>query len=365
MFASSRTYLRVVAVLCVVLFSLFVPTILPFANSSNSDPSVDRPTSNTSSLSSTDPAMWLANPSSFQQAFDICLQDDSSRDTLQIDSRTGAYTYTRCSDSRMLNGTGTVTTHGCTVTLQDFGGIVRVLARVDNCVHRGTASIKVTATVDILNVTITDRDLTDDSCDCTMPPPPPPTVPSENLSAGPLRFLSCGENISVLVPLLIKSHGPTNIRTDFALYLVNIMGELDPLAQGGITVVAEHDNCSGSGTQCTGTCADRDIELDWTDSICVTLGLAFGVEAREDCRKKDARYGVKQPASCGVSCGLFFCGSSCGCTVITQVVLGPYTRNQLSRGVSLLFSIDASNSVREFNETDNTSTFLLSQSGCP
>lgn len=171
--------------------------------------------------------------------------------------------------------------------------------------------------------------------------------------------------MSVLVPLLIGSRGA--LQTSFVLRLVNANGELETLAEGTMTVTPnpqQADNCTGSDKQCTGTCSDRMIELDWTDAICVSIGVSRGAEARENCRKQDARYGVPQPAQCGVPCGFITCGSTCSCNIISHILLGPYTRNQLSRGTALFFEIDPENQVTEFDESDNSTTFLLSRVNC-
>ncbi|MBA3441432.1 MAG: SBBP repeat-containing protein [Pyrinomonadaceae bacterium] len=52
--------------------------------------------------------------------FDVCLQDDHSGDTLQFNSRSGDYLFTRCgADSLILSGRGTITRRGTAILLRD------------------------------------------------------------------------------------------------------------------------------------------------------------------------------------------------------------------------------------------------------
>jgi len=52
-------------------------------------------------------------------AFDVCLTDGQTHDTLQFSSSTGAYTFTRCKDGFTLSGTGTVRKSGSVIVLND------------------------------------------------------------------------------------------------------------------------------------------------------------------------------------------------------------------------------------------------------
>ncbi len=95
--------------------------------------------------------------------FDICLQDDSSGDFLQINSTTGDYQFTKCGPGGFtISRTGTVRIRGSVVTLQQNGPDVRVLATITG--RRGVASIRVFSRG--TTFTITDRDTTNNTCAC-------------------------------------------------------------------------------------------------------------------------------------------------------------------------------------------------------
>jgi hypothetical protein len=62
--------------------------------------------------------------------WDVAIQDDSSGDTLYINSFTGQYLFKRCRDNTSLSGTGSLTRSGCKGKLKDDG---RVEAEFDIC----------------------------------------------------------------------------------------------------------------------------------------------------------------------------------------------------------------------------------------
>lgn len=93
----------------------------------------------------------------------LCIVDDSNGNQLEVDPTTGVYTFTDCA-SFTLTGTGVVTTKGCTVVLQHVAPDRRVLAKIDLCGSRATASAK-TYSPNALR-TITDRNTADDVCGC-------------------------------------------------------------------------------------------------------------------------------------------------------------------------------------------------------
>jgi hypothetical protein len=357
---SVKTHLRIVAVVCVVL-GLFVPTILPFANSSNnSNPIVlanipsDKKTGEVNMFATIDPTKRLASLSSTQEAFNICLQDETTRDTLQINSTTGAYKYTRCSDRRMLEGIGTLTAQGCTITLQDFGGIRRVLAKVDTCVRSATASIRISATVDILNATITDQNIANNTCDCIAPPPPPTPPPpaNVNLSVGPpslVAFGSCptaDELFFVSVPLkmqTLRSNSVVNARFHLLLNDQIIkQGELQAEGSGS------SDCTIGSGI--CGTCPP----------VCNPVVLVTTMEGEPFIvggPLLDRRCVTPEclgEAGCSPDGGTF-----CACGIVLSINLGAIPRRFLIPGRRLTFVIDPANEVPEFNESDNTATLIV------
>lgn len=99
----------------------------------------------------------------FRSPFDICLQDDSSGDTLQLDSTTGAYFFNHCG-GLTLRETGSVTVKGSIITLQEDRVGLRVLARIDQSVKKGTASIHFLSSG--TTFTITDRNTANNTCVC-------------------------------------------------------------------------------------------------------------------------------------------------------------------------------------------------------
>lgn len=92
-----------------------------------------------------------------------CLQDDSSRSILQINTTTGAFQFTSCTGVTF-GGSGTVRTKGCVVTLEGNLPTGRVVARVDTCVGKGSAGVQVFSSGG--SFTITDRDTTNNTCTC-------------------------------------------------------------------------------------------------------------------------------------------------------------------------------------------------------
>ena len=95
--------------------------------------------------------------------FNLCLQDDSSRSILQINSITGDYLFTNC-QGVTVGGRGSITVKGSIATLQDYGSDRRILARVDSSVMKGTATIQLFSPA--ITFTITDRNTADNTCSC-------------------------------------------------------------------------------------------------------------------------------------------------------------------------------------------------------
>lgn len=97
------------------------------------------------------------------QSFNVCLQDDSNRSFLQFSSITGDYLFTSC-QGVTVGGRGTLTVRGSIVTLQDFTGDRKILAKFDGSVRKGTATIELLSTG--RTFTITDRNTADNTCAC-------------------------------------------------------------------------------------------------------------------------------------------------------------------------------------------------------
>ena len=102
-----------------------------------------------------------------QSCFDLCLQDDGGSASLQINSQSGDYRF--CCGGQTYVGKGTVTIKGAMVTLQDYSGNRRVLAKVDKAVNRAVASLQVQGGS---LCTISDRNLTNNTCSCASPAAP-------------------------------------------------------------------------------------------------------------------------------------------------------------------------------------------------
>jgi hypothetical protein len=116
----------------------------------------------------TDPA---GNTSEFSQCvqvqgplFDLCLQDESNRNILLVNSTTGEYQFTNCRGAT-LSGIGSLIKKGCLVTLQVNGPDRRILARIDTCLKSGIASIQVLSQG--TTSTILDRNTSNNTCACT------------------------------------------------------------------------------------------------------------------------------------------------------------------------------------------------------
>ncbi|MFY9558490.1 MAG: hypothetical protein WAV20_16260 [Blastocatellia bacterium] len=95
--------------------------------------------------------------------FDLCLQDESNGNILQVNSITGEYQFTNCL-GLTIGGTGMITKKGCLVTLQVNGPDRRVLARIDTCMMSGTASVQVLSPSRTFS--ILDRNTANNACSC-------------------------------------------------------------------------------------------------------------------------------------------------------------------------------------------------------
>jgi hypothetical protein len=132
------------------------------------------------------------NSASAQAAFDLCLQDDSSGDKLQINSTTGEYFFTRCRDIFSIGGVQRLTVRSCGMTLQQALTDRRLSASIDTCQKTGIASIQVFSLGE--TTTITDRDISNNTCVCPLPPgiviedipPVPPQSDDPAVTGGPL-----------------------------------------------------------------------------------------------------------------------------------------------------------------------------------
>lgn len=100
------------------------------------------------------------------QAFDVCLQDDSSASrVLRFNSFTGDYIF--CCGQFTLTGKGTVVKQGGYITLQHNTGDRRVLGKVSVSAKNGTASLQ--SPLGVTKCTILDRDIRNNACVCIAP----------------------------------------------------------------------------------------------------------------------------------------------------------------------------------------------------
>lgn len=96
----------------------------------------------------------------------MVVQDDSNSNIMRFSSTTGEYLWTKC-NGFTLTGIGTLIIKGSIITLQHNRSDRRVLATVDNSVHKGTATAQVLPQG--TTFTITDRNTTDDTFGCRVP----------------------------------------------------------------------------------------------------------------------------------------------------------------------------------------------------
>jgi hypothetical protein len=97
----------------------------------------------------------------------LCIQDDSSGDHITFSSERGTFSFRSCQPGFTLTGAGTATRKGSLVTLTAYEQRLRVLARFDESTKRGSASIVFFPFN--FSTTITDRNITDNTCRCRNP----------------------------------------------------------------------------------------------------------------------------------------------------------------------------------------------------
>jgi virginiamycin B lyase len=95
--------------------------------------------------------------------FDLCIEDESNGNRLQVNTTTGEYQFTNCSGVT-LGGTGTLKKRGSTLTLQHISSDRRVTVTIDTSTNRATASLQVFSQGRIFS--ITDRNILNNVCSC-------------------------------------------------------------------------------------------------------------------------------------------------------------------------------------------------------
>lgn len=96
------------------------------------------------------------------QSFDVCLTDDSGGASLRFSSTSGAYMF--CGGGKTLSGTGSVTSRGGVITLQQDVADRRISARISTSAKNGSASVQ--APVGKTIGQIADSDTANSSCSC-------------------------------------------------------------------------------------------------------------------------------------------------------------------------------------------------------
>jgi len=94
----------------------------------------------TVSCTATDGSANVATCSFTVTVFDVCIQDDTTRDTLMFNSQTGDYLFVRCGAGGFsLSGRGIPLVKGSIFTLEHNASDRRVLGRIDDSAKRGIA----------------------------------------------------------------------------------------------------------------------------------------------------------------------------------------------------------------------------------
>ncbi|MEN3330718.1 MAG: serine protease [Blastocatellia bacterium] len=96
--------------------------------------------------------------------FDLCIQDESNGNLLQVNTSTGDYQFTNCA-GLTIGGKGTLTKRGNQITLQHNATDRRVMASVDTSSKRATASVQFFSQGRTFS--ITDRNIANNPCSCS------------------------------------------------------------------------------------------------------------------------------------------------------------------------------------------------------
>jgi hypothetical protein len=97
-----------------------------------------------------------------RRGFDICLQDDRSGSTLQFDSCTGDYQFTKCgAGAFVLTGRGTTSLLGNVLTLRGDNVFALLNTNQGASLRSGTAVIRAGRIF-----TVNDRNTADNTCGC-------------------------------------------------------------------------------------------------------------------------------------------------------------------------------------------------------
>ncbi|HEY6332100.1 MAG TPA: S8 family serine peptidase, partial [Blastocatellia bacterium] len=102
--------------------------------------------------------------------FDICLQDNTSKNVLEINSKTGDYMFTVCGTGTTISGKGTVSTVDSILTLTDKETSHQVTASFNLATLTGTAVINITSAPGVSQTyRINDTESQGKGCSCPAP----------------------------------------------------------------------------------------------------------------------------------------------------------------------------------------------------
>ena len=94
--------------------------------------------------------------------YDICMQDETNGNLLQINSTSGDYRFTNCRKGIVYTGKGTVTVRGCKTTLTARAAGQTLTALVNTCSRVASAELITQGK----SLTITDNDMANNMCGC-------------------------------------------------------------------------------------------------------------------------------------------------------------------------------------------------------
>jgi hypothetical protein len=83
------------------------------------------------------PIVIIGPPTPFDQT--ISIEDDGTGSFLMVNTGSGKYTFTRCSDGLKVEGIGFIRVDGCAIFLEDTQSDHRVVASINECDAQGKA----------------------------------------------------------------------------------------------------------------------------------------------------------------------------------------------------------------------------------
>ena len=96
--------------------------------------------------------------------FNICMQDESNGNALQLNTMSGVYVFSNCRKGWSVSGTGIVRDRGCKIEFQDIRADRNIVALINVCTNTANASVRVTRRIGIH--TVVDRNIANNTCGC-------------------------------------------------------------------------------------------------------------------------------------------------------------------------------------------------------